>query len=215
MRASVAQLLGKTRDSRLIGEYAWIIYYDKEDRVKIAALDALKDIGEELCTPPMIEALKDDSAAVRTHAATRLAEAASHRIEGTEHGGQEAYTKWSGWWRAEKLPKYANHEGLEKLKKCSDVASLLAIAGSGDMAGGEVRASAVSLLSTMPGERAKDAFRKCLNSPDEMVCIAAVNSVLAGKLTDYVEDIEKLAENSTSEAVRAKAARALSKLRER
>ena len=70
------------------------------------------------------------------------------------------------------------------------------------------------MLSMMPGERAKTAFRRCLNSADEMLCIAAINSVKAGKLTDYIEDLEKLAKNSKSEAVRFKATQALSYLKE-
>jgi hypothetical protein len=65
---------------------------------------------------------------------------------------------------------------------------------------------AVAVLSKMMGSRAKAAFRRCLNSQDEMVSIAAINAIAAGKLTYYIGDLEKLAKNSKSEAVRVKAA---------
>jgi HEAT repeat protein len=112
VRASMAQLLARTKNSKLIGEYAWIIQYDKEDRVKLAALDGLKEVGEELCIPPMIEALRDESSVVHKQATRKLPEIAYHRIEGTEQGGEEAYGKWLEWWKESKLKKYANHEGV-------------------------------------------------------------------------------------------------------
>lgn len=215
VRASMAQLLTKTKNSHLIGEYAWIIQYDKEDRVKLAALDGLKEVGEGLCIPPMIEALRDESSVVRKQAARRLPEVAYHRIEGTSEGGEEAYGKWLEWWKRKRLKEYANHEGLQKLKANNDVTSLLTIAESPDTADGKMRASAVSVLSKMHGKQASKAFRKCLKSPDEMTCIAAVNAVLAGKLTGYTKDLENLAGNSESDAIKAKTVRVLSELRGR
>jgi len=70
----------------------------------------------------------------------------------------------------------------------------------------------VASVSTMPGERAQRAFRKCLNSADEMVCIAAVNAIMAGKLAGYVEDLKRLNMNSKSGAVRRKVNQVLSEL---
>ncbi len=212
IRASVAQLLGKTKDPRLIDGYAWIIQYDEEDRVKLAALDGLKEIGQELCIPPMIEALKDESPVVRKHATTRLPEVAHHKIDGTLHSGNKAHQKWLSWWKEGGLRKYVNHEGLEKLRACNDVSSILMIAESRDLASPDVRATAVSVLSTMPGARATEAFRRCLHSSDEVVCIAAINAVAVRKLTNYIEEIADLAKNSKSEAARVKATQVLSEL---
>ena len=61
-------------------------------------------------------------------------------------------------------------------------------------------------------QEANSAFRKCLNSQDKMVCIAAINAIAAGKLTDYVEDLENLTRNSKSEAVFLKARQVLGTL---
>jgi HEAT repeat protein len=215
VRASMAQLLAKTKNSHLIGEYAWIIQYDREDRVKLAALDGLKEVGEELCIPPMIEALQDESSVIRKQAARKLPEVAYHRIEGTGEGGEEAYGKWLEWWKEKKLAKYANHEGLQRLKVCNDVTSLLLIVESPDSADLKIRVSAVSVLSTVPGERARVTFRKCLHSVDEAICIAAINAVAAGKLTGYAKDLENLAKYAKSEAVRAKATQAILELQGR
>jgi hypothetical protein len=65
----------------------------------------------------------------------------------------------------------------------------------------------------MPGVKAREEFRECLRSSEEFLCISAINAVAAGKLTDYVEDLEELANNAKSEAVCRKAKQALSELR--
>lgn len=69
-----------------------------------------------------------------------------------------------------------------------------------------------AILSKIPGERAKEAFKELLYSSDEMVCISAINAIVAGKLTDYIPDLEKLAKNSKSEVVRLKAIQAFDEL---
>jgi HEAT repeat protein len=89
------------------------------------------------------------------------------------------------------------------------------IAQSPNVAEPKVRASAVTVLSRMPGEKAREKFRECLRSSKEFLCISAINAVAVGKLTEYVENLEELAKNSKSEAVRLKASLSLSELTSR
>lgn len=116
------------------------------------------------------------------------------------------------WWKKNRLAKYATHEGLERLKQCRDAFSILLIVESEELGSPELKAAAVGVLGGMPCVRAKQAFRKCLHSSDEMTCICAINAVSAGRLTEYVKDLEELAKNSESEVVRIKARWGISKL---
>jgi len=212
VRAGTIQFLGQLKDERLIPHLTEVLENDSKDSVRLIAVEALRTINTSTCVPPLLTATRDNSLAVRKHAHQALLSVTHAKIETTENdfdAPDKLHSKWNNWYQAKQLDLYLSHEGIKQLEKQDDseAASLLIlIAGKTGLPDKTLAPAAVSALCRMTCPEAKKSFSGMLeDSPNEPVCLAAINAVVAAKKTEYKPLLQKLSETSDlSPAIRQK-----------